>query len=157
MECSPLSENITIESLNERIDRLNQQAWDTRVNDSPKSFELSKESVKLARNTHYKKGLAHGLKSLAFCFVRVAKNEEAFPLLTEALELFESLNDLEGLAVVNGYLAIVQRNRGNIGASLELSFKALDLSQKARHRENEGTDLYQIGVTYRHLGNFEKA
>jgi len=157
MECPPLSENITIESLNEKIDRLNQQAWDTRVNDSPKSFELSKESVKLARSIHYKKGLAHGLKSLAFCFVRVAKNEEAFPLLTEALVLFESLNDLEGLAVVNGYLAIVQRNRGNIGASLELSFKALDLSQKAGHRENEGTDLYQIGVTYRHLGNFEKA
>lgn len=152
-----MSENIIIESFNEKIDRLNQEAWDTRVKDSPKSFELSKESVELARRINYKKGLAHGLKSLAFCFVRVAKNEEAFPLLIEAQALLESQNDLEGLAVVNGYLAIVQRNRGDIGASLELSFKALELSQKTGFRENEGTDLYQIGVTYRHLGNFEKA
>ena len=90
MECPPLSENITIESLNEKIDRLNQQAWDARVSDSPKSFELSKESVKLARSIHYKKGLAHGLKSLAFCFVRVAKNEEAFPLLAEGSKALRS-------------------------------------------------------------------
>jgi two-component system, NtrC family, sensor kinase len=152
-----LSDQTTIESLREKIDNLNEQAWEVRVNDSPRSFELSKESVALARSVNYKKGLAHGLKSLAFCFVRIAKNEDAFPLLTEALSLLESLNDLEGQAVVNGYLAIVQRNRGDIGASLELSFKALELSQKTRFRENEGTDLYQIGVTYRHLGNFEKA
>jgi len=156
-ETPPLSNHTTIESLEEKIDQLNEQAWNTRVNDSPKSFEISKESVALARSINYKKGLAHGLKSLAFCFVRVAKNEEAFPLLAEALPLLESLNDLEGQAVVNGYLAIVQRNRGDIGASLELSFKALELSQKTGFRENEGTDLYQIGVTYRHLGNFEKA
>jgi signal transduction histidine kinase len=154
---SPLNNTTTIESREEKIDKLNEQAWQTRVNDSPRSFELSKESVSLARSINYKKGLAHGLKSLAFCFVRVAKNEEAFPLLSEALPLLESLNDLEGQAVVNGYMAIVQRNRGNIGASLELSFKALELSQKTGFRENEGTDLYQIGVTYRHLGNFEKA
>jgi signal transduction histidine kinase len=154
---APLSNHTIIESLEEKIDQLNEHAWNTRVNDSPRSFELSKESVTLARSINYKKGLAHGLKSLAFCFVRIAKNEDAFPLLTEALHLLESLNDLEGQAVVNGYLAIVQRNRGDAGASLELSFKALELSQKTGFRENEGTDLYQIGVTYRHLGNFEKA
>jgi len=89
--------------------------------------------------------------------VRVAKNEEALPLLNEALPLLELLNDLEGQAVVNGYLAIIQRNNGNIGVSLELSFKALELSQKTSFRENEATDLYQIGVTYKQLGNFEKA
>ena len=154
---APLSDHTTIESLEKKIDQLNEQAWNTRVNDSPKSFELSNESVALARSINYKKGLAHGLKSLAFCFVRVAKNEEALPLLSESLSLLESLNDLEGQAVVNGYLAILQRNLGDIGASLELSFKALELSQKTGFRENEGTDLYQIGVTYKHLGNFEKA
>jgi len=152
-----LNDYITIESQKEKIDQLNEQAWNTRVNDSPRSFALSQESVALARTIDYQKGLAHGLKSLAFCFVRVAKNEEALPLLTEALPLLKSLNDLEGQAVVNGYLAIVERNRGNIGASLELSFRALELSQKTGFTENEGTDLYQIGVTYRHLGNFEKA
>jgi signal transduction histidine kinase len=146
-----------MESLKEKIDLLNQQAWDTRMNDSPKSFGLSKESVALARSINYQKGLAHGLKSLAFYLVRTAKNEEAVPLLNEALLLFELLDDLEGQAVANGLLAIIQRNGGDAVASLKLSFKALDLSHKIGFRENEGSDLYFIGVTYKQLGNFEKA
>jgi len=100
-------------SLQEKVDELNQQAWDTRMNDSPKSFELSKESIALARSLDYKKGLSHGLKSLAFCLVRVAKNEEALPHLNEALSLFELLDDVAGQAVVNGLLAIIQRNQGD--------------------------------------------
>ena len=146
-----------MESLKEKIDKLNQQAWDTRMNDSPKSFGLSKESIALARSIDYQKGLAHGLKSLAFCLVRIAKNEEAVPLLNEALSLFELLDDLEGQAVANGLLAIIQRNGGDAVASLKLSFKALELSHKIGFRENEGSDLYFIGVTYKQLGNFEKA
>jgi len=146
-----------MESLREKIDKLNQQAWDTRMNDSPKSFGLSKESVALARSINYQKGLAHGLKSLAFCLVRTAKNEEAVPLLKEALSLFELLGDLEGQAVANGLLAIIQRNGGDAVASLKLSFKALELSHKIGFRENEGSDLYFIDVTYKQLGNFEKA
>jgi two-component system, NtrC family, sensor kinase len=146
-----------LHSLQKKVDELNQQAWDTRMNNSPKSFDLSKESVALARSIDYQKGLAHGLKSLAFCLVRIAKNEEALPHLNEALSLFELLDDLEGQAVVNGLLAIIQRNQGDAVASLKLSYKALDLSHRIGFREHEGTELYFIGVTYKQLGNFEKA
>ncbi len=127
------------------------------MNDSPKSAALSKESIALARSIDYPKGLAHGLKSLGFCLVRIAKNEEAVPLLNEALSLFELFDDLEGQAVANGLLAIIQRNGGDAVASLKLSFKALELSHKIGFRENEASDLYFIGVTYKQLGNFEKA
>ncbi len=143
--------------LRDKIDLLNQQAWDARVNDSPRSLELSRESVELARSINYHSGLAHGLKLFGFSYVRIAKNNEALPLLQEALTLFESLNDLKGQAVVNGYLAIIQRNWGNFGTALELLFKALGLSEQTEFVENIGTDHYQIGVTYKYLGNFEKA
>ena len=98
----------------DKIDLLNQQAWDTRVNDSPRSLELSREAVELARSINYHSGLAHGLKLFGFSYVRIAKNNEALPLLQEALALFESLNDLKGQSVVNGYLAIIQRNWGQL-------------------------------------------
>ncbi|MEP6513957.1 MAG: tetratricopeptide repeat protein, partial [Parafilimonas sp.] len=141
----------------DKIDQLTKQAWDVRVNDSPKSLELSREAVEVARGINYHPGLAHGLKSLGFCFVRTANNNEALPLLQESLTLFESLNDLRGQAVVNGYLGIIQRNWGNFGAALELLFKALELSEQTAFPENAGTDHYQIGVTHKYLGNFEKA
>src|ERR1043166_3380047 len=126
----------TIQSVKDKIDKLNEQAWNARVYDSLKSLELSRESVGLARSINYHSGLAHGLKSLAFCFVRTAKNNEALPLLQEALALFESLNDLKGQAVVYGYLGIIQRNRGNFGAALELLFKGLELSEQTAFTEN---------------------
>jgi len=152
-----MSNENAIQSLQEKIDRLNKEAWDIRVNDSPKSLEISKESVELARAVNYQKGLAQGLQSLGFGYIRVSKYDEALPILNESLSLFESLNDLRGEAIVYEYLAVIKRNWGDFGLALEFLFKALALCQQNGFVENEGTDHYQIGVTYKYLGNFEKA
>ena len=86
--------NMSVQSLKAKIDHLNEQAWNARINDSPRAFELGRESVGLARSIDYPKGLAEGLRSLGFCYVRLFKNDEALPLLQESLSLFESINDL---------------------------------------------------------------
>jgi signal transduction histidine kinase len=152
-----MTNDTAIESLRERIDNLNQQAWNIRVNDSPKAFELSKETVAISRNANYAKGLAEGLRTLGFCYIRLSRNEEAIPLFKESFSLFESLNDLEGQAVIYEYLSIIQRNRGDLGGSLELLLKALAINEENKFSENEGTNHYQLGVTYKHLGDFEKS
>jgi signal transduction histidine kinase len=137
-----------------KIDELNREAWSWRVNDSTKAFEISGQCVELAREINYNKGLAEGLRTLAFCHIRLSKYDEALPLLNEALSLFETMNHAEGLGAVYEYLAIIQRNRGDLGGSLELLIKALG---KNEGTENIGTNYYHLGVTYRHLGDFEKA
>src|SRR4030095_3799668 len=101
-----MSNDTAIQSLKEKIDDLNQQAWEVRVSDSEKAFELSQESLKLARNINYQKGIAEGLRSLGFAYIRLYKNDEAAPLLRESLSLFQSLNDLKGQAIVYEYLGI---------------------------------------------------
>jgi len=152
-----MSNETAIESLQEKIDDLNQQAWDVRITDLPKAFELSQESVKLARSIDYPKGLAEGLRSLGFSYVRFYKNEEATPLLKESLSLFQSLNDLKGQAVIYEYLGIIERNWGNLGASLGFLLKAYELVLQTGPLEVEITCSYQLGVTYKHLGNHENA
>ena len=42
-------------------DRLNQQAWKMRVNDSNQALVLSKEALELSENTGYIKGKAEAL------------------------------------------------------------------------------------------------
>src|SRR5215203_3393847 len=152
-----MSNDTVIASLHEKIDDLNQQAWEVRVTDLPKSLELSQESVKLARSINYPKGLAEGLRSLGFSYVRFSKNEEAVPLLKESLSLFQSLNDLKGQAVVYEYLGIIERNWGNLGASLELLLKANEIVLQTGPPEVQITCWYQLGVTYKHLGDHENA
>ena len=122
-----MSNETAITSLKEKIDDLNQKAWEVRVTDLPKSFELSQESVKLARTINYPEGLAEGLRSLGFSYVRFSKNDEAAPLLKESLSLYQSLNDLKGQAVIYEYLGIIERNWGNLGKSLDLLLKANEL------------------------------
>ena len=152
-----MSTDTVIASLQEKIDDLNQQAWEARVNDSPKAFQLSQESVNLARSINYSKGLAEGLRSLGFGYVRLFKNDEAAPLLRESLSLFKSLNDVKGQAIVYEYLGIIERNWGNLGTSLELLLKGYGLIRQVGSLEVEVTCCYQIGVTYKHLGNHENA
>ncbi len=141
----------------DKIDELNQLAWDTRVNDSPGSFKLSGESLELLTKVDYPKGKAEALKCYGFALVRLSKNEEALKCLNEALSIFESLNDVKGRAVTTEYLGIIQRNWGNFGASLELLKEGLALSQQAKFLESEATSFYQVGVTYKYLGNYEQA
>src|SRR4030095_894805 len=101
-----MSNDTAIQSLKEKIDDLNQQAWEVRVNDSQKAFDFSQESVKLSRNIYYAKGLAEGLRSLGFAYIRLFKNDEAAPLLRESLSFFQSLIDLKERALVSVYLGI---------------------------------------------------
>ncbi|HEV8051551.1 MAG TPA: tetratricopeptide repeat protein, partial [Parachlamydiaceae bacterium] len=105
----------------------------------------------------YPKGQAEALKCYGFALVRLSKNEEALKCLNEALSIFESIDDLKGVAVVYEYLGIIQRNWGNFSNSLELLKKSLKLSRQTRFLEAEGTTLYQTGVTYKYLGNYERA
>jgi hypothetical protein len=81
---------------------------------------LSQESVKLARGINYPRGLAEGLRSLGFSYVRFSKNDQAAPLLKESLSLFQSLNDLKGQAVTYEYLGIIVTQLGKFSASLDL-------------------------------------
>ena len=146
-----------IESTKGKIDQLNREAWDIRVNGSPRAFELSQVSLGMAREIGYQRGIAEASRSLGFCYVRLSNYDEAMPLLTEALAIFETLHDLNGQAVVCEYMAVVHRNRGAFGVALDLLFKALALSQQTGLDEVEAIHHYQLGVTYKYLGDFEKA
>ena len=145
------------ELLKEKIDSINREAWETRVNDSPRSLSRSQESLELAKSINYRKGIADGLRNIGFCNIRLARNDEAVPLLNEAFSIYEAIHDLSGQALVYEYLGIVRRNKGDFGGSLELLFKALALTESTPVDENHATHYYQLGVTYKHLGDFETA
>ena len=100
------------EGIRDQIDELNKTAWDSRVNDSPGSFKLSGQSLELLKYVDYPKGKAEALKCYGFALVRLSKNEDALKCLTEALSIFESLDDLKGVAVVCEYLGIIKEIGG---------------------------------------------
>jgi two-component system, NtrC family, sensor kinase len=152
-----MNQNNDIVAIQEKIDRLNQTAWDIRVDDSRQCFKLSEEAVALSRQINYKKGLAFAVQSLGFCYIRLSKNDIALPLIQESLSLFEELGNPLGQSIAHEYHALIKRNWGDFGGALKLLYKALEFVEPTCALENIGTINYQLGVTYKYLGKFEKA
>src|SRR5688572_24828409 len=111
----------------EEIDQLNQQAWEVRVNDSNRSFALSKEAHDLAGSIGYTRGKAEALRTMGFCYIRLSKNSEAQACCEESFKLYESLNDIGGQGYIYTGFGIIQRNLGNYKKALELFYKSLEL------------------------------
>ena len=146
-----------IKNVYEKIDKLNSEAYEMRVNDSTKAMTLSREAVELATEIHYEKGLARGLATLGFSYIRISQHEEALNYLDKSYELFTSLNDKHGESDILEYYGIIQRSLGNLEASLGYLFKALALAEETNYKKTESQCLYHIGVSYRYLGKFEEA
>ncbi len=144
-----------IQSMKEKIDALNKEPWDTRVNDSQRSMNMSQHTLQLAKSINYPKGIAEGLRNVGFCNIRLGKNDEAIPVLNEAFSIFDSADDRAGQALIYEYRSIISRNKGDLGASLEWLFKALSITESTPIDETHATHYYQLGVTYKHLGDFE--
>jgi class 3 adenylate cyclase/Tfp pilus assembly protein PilF len=146
-----------IKNVYEKIDDLNSVAYEMRVNDSTQAMTLSQEAVELATEIHYEKGLARGLATLGFSYIRISQHEEALNYLDKSYKLFISLNDKEGQSDILEYYGIIQRSLGNLEASLGYLFKALALAEETNYKKTESQCLYHIGVSYRYLGKFEEA
>lgn len=143
--------------LKREADELNRMAWEFRIKDSIKAKEYSLQAIKLCRKINYIKGLADALRVNAFGYIRKADLTRSLRCLDEAETIYNSLKDKKGLAAINEYKGIIERNKGNSGKALEYIFKALEQSRETSFVENETTNLYQLGVTFKSLANYEKA
>jgi two-component system NtrC family sensor kinase len=145
------------DELIKKVDELNCTAWSSRVSDSKKAMQCSQEAIKLCRKINYREGLAKALVLEAFCYIRTSEFDKASVSLNEAESIFSVSGNLKGLAVLNEYKGIIERYHGNSGGALEYIYRALEQSRETSFQDNEVTNLYQIGVTYRQLANYDKA
>ena len=139
------------------IEQLNQTAWGMRVNDSTQSFELSSRALALSNEIGYLKGQGEALRTLGFCHIRLAKFQEALPLLDQAFLLFQQVNDLKGQSDVYEYTGIIKRSLGDYAASLDYLFKGSELRQQIGYEDGLSLSFYHIGITYKYLGYLEQA
>ena len=139
------------------IEDLNKTAWNERVSNSSQSHELSEKALSLSKEIDYKKGKGEALRTLAFCYIRVAKLTEAIPLLEDAFQIFQDLENWHGQSDVYEYYGIINRSLGNYASSLQYLFKGEELRAKINYENGLSLSYYHIGITYKYLGDFEHA
>jgi two-component system NtrC family sensor kinase len=157
MQVYSMDDDKDIQGLKDKIDQLNQQAWQLRVNDSGQAHLLSKEAIDVAEEINYDRGKAEGYRTYGFSLIRLSRHHEALGFCEKSLALFESLNDQYGQSSVYEYFGIIYRSLGNYGKSLEYLFKALEITEQLKFDEGKSLTLYHLGVTYKYLGNYHQA
>ncbi|PRY14298.1 tetratricopeptide repeat protein [Pontibacter ummariensis] len=141
----------------ETVDLLNQQAWELRVSNSARAFELSKEALDLAEGMAYTKGKAEAARTYGFCHIRLSEHGKAAFYLEEALQLFQELGDVKGQSDVLEYRGIICRSQGDYAASLDYLYRSLEIREQAAYQDGISLTHYHLGITYRYIGNYNTA
>ncbi len=141
----------------EKIDALNRKAWKMRIIDARRCSYLCEEAIELAKSIHYKKGIAESLRTNAFTMIGYHRYEQAAELLDEARSIFIELGDESGQSDIHEVYGIINRLTGDYTSSLEHFYSAYRLRKHHDYAEGKNMALFQLGYTYRQLGNQEKA
>ncbi|MCB8942469.1 MAG: hypothetical protein H6658_01715 [Ardenticatenaceae bacterium] len=108
----------SVTDLSQKIDLLNHLAWELRERDRPYGLRLCEQAYSLARESHYRKGLADSLALVGYFNHYKANYALALPQLLEAVALFEELNYLDRLPVTLTMVGMTYLRLGNYAEAL---------------------------------------
>jgi tetratricopeptide (TPR) repeat protein len=106
-----------IERQKQTVDRLNEEAYDNRYNNTALTEKLAQDALQIARKIHYQEGEAWALRNLGIAKAIQGKGEEAIQHFQEALQIFERLDNFKGLGLTLSNLGTVHQQNGLSGKS----------------------------------------
>ncbi|OFY86497.1 MAG: hypothetical protein A3F72_15035 [Bacteroidetes bacterium RIFCSPLOWO2_12_FULL_35_15] len=149
-----INENISIE----KIDQLNQNAWDIRRSNLVTSWKFANNTEQISIIKSYDKGLAESLRTLAYCLWHFGE----YPLSLEksmfAVKLFRLLKDKKGEAdALNIIGAVLFMYQGDNESRLKYNQLCLQLRIDSNDTEGIAGSENHIGETYMDMGDFVEA
>ncbi len=147
------AELATALSVHERVDVLNELAWELRDLDGKRGAEHARAAFDLAQKQDYPKGYAGSLISKSqYIFSNYTL---AITLGRQALALYEQMADLTGQSRALYTLCWAQWSFDNFVEAVELGQRARKLAQAMGDRALEADVLNNLGLAYKRSGNYE--
>jgi serine phosphatase RsbU (regulator of sigma subunit) len=131
----------------EKIDAINQLAFEIRNSDTQRSIILSKESQKLSILLDYPIGNATSLANEGFCYVQITNYELALEKLFAALNIFKDQKNELGIAKVHYNLCLIYSRISDIDNALE----SINITIGYYQKENNDFELARCYVQMGHL------
>ncbi len=147
----------------QKVDLINELAWELSHTDSHRTITLSNEARLLASTGQfagrpYRKGLALSLRNLGQGHLQLSNYDQALSYLLGSLSLAEELADKIGQVTVLNTLGQAYRHLSDYPAGLDCHLKALRICEQLEEaREEEARSLQGIGLIYRLLEAYPKA
>ncbi len=122
-----------------------------------KAILIASSAVNVSYDSSWKKEEAYALMCLGVASYLRGNYEQAFPAFQRASDLFDSLIDNRGIALINNELAVFYRKQNNAN---KVNF-CLDKGEKAALNVNDlealSTNYHHRGETFSQAGDYENA
>ncbi|MGB0388085.1 MAG: tetratricopeptide repeat protein [Ardenticatenaceae bacterium] len=141
----------------EKIDVMNDLAWEIRNVNVARALEMSQRAYELATVNDYVKGQAYSLRNLSRCHNINSNYDVALLHGLESAELFKLIEDLNGLAHCYNILSQIEWELGDYSQALAYTLQFLELAQKMGNRRFEADALNNSGMVYARLNDLTNA
>ncbi len=101
--------------------------------------------------------LADIYSGFAAIFLNTSVYDSAIIYTNHALSINKALNNMQGMATGNFFLAVIQINKGNNFLSLSYYEQALEYIRKTDNRNYEAQILGRMATAYINIGDYPKA
>lgn len=138
--------------LEHEVEALLDEAYQTRVNNLPRSISLAMRAVKLTEHTapHL---TARANNLLALFYMIKGEFREALELAQIALTFFEKVHDPKGVADAKYTIGSVFYKTNNYPQGLQMMLDCLRLYRRLEDHHNEARVLKSIGTIYEYFGD----
>ena len=142
----------------EKIDELNQNAWEIRRSNIVTSWKFANNTEQISILKSYDKGLAESLRTLSYCLWHFGEYPAALEKSMFSVKLFRLLNDKKGEAdALNIIGAVLFMYQGDNESRLKYNQMCLQLRIDSNDNEGIAGSENHIGETYMDMGNFVEA
>ncbi len=140
-----------------KAEALNRLVWSLKYSDPKSAIAYGNESVQLARSLKDNEQLSASLLNLSIVYSIKAEYDSSNVKIQEALEVYQSIEDLLGMAKCWNTLGLNEQARGDYTLALKYFKQSLNQFSIV---ENEKYMLIleaNIGSVYYHLGKYDSA
>ncbi|MBC8043038.1 MAG: tetratricopeptide repeat-containing sensor histidine kinase [Rhizobacter sp.] len=143
--------------VSERVDLLNELAWQLRNINAKRAVDVAAEAYQLAQSADYSKGIAYSLRNVGVGLYLLANYKASLQNLNEALEIFEASGEKSSEAGTLNWIGSVRRQLGEYTQALECFTRSLQIFESLGNLRGAAIVQGSIGNVYNNVGDHEKA
>jgi tetratricopeptide (TPR) repeat protein len=140
-----------------RVDLLNDLAFESYSRDLDATLIHLKEAKKISAELNYTKGKAKAIYIEGVTEVIQSNLDQALKLFEKSIQLYESIDDNEGISSNYNGIGIIYYYKGDYYKSIDYYKKSLKLDEETGEKAKIKSSLNNIGSSYSDLGEFDKA
>ncbi len=152
---------VTFQSENEKaisqIDSVNKLAFNLIYTNPLRSISIADENKSFAERLGYQQGFARSLSILGSAYWARAKYDVSMTYYLQALEVYETLNDIQGLSSCYNNIGEIYKKTGQMSRSLEYQMKVLQLYDGLDDLSLPPLTLNNIAEDYIYLEIYDSA